>query len=182
MNFSPTKLDGVVCVDPFVYEDERGYFMDTWQQEEFNRAGIDAEFVQHSVSSSGAGAVRGLHYQIRQPQGKLIRVIRGEVYDVALDLRRSSPCFGQWVGEVLSDGNRRQLWIPPGFAHGFLVMSELAEVEYRLTEFYAPEHERTVRWDDPDLGIEWPLADGQRPILSDKDRAGIAFSAAEYYA
>ena len=133
-------------------------------------------------SRSSHGTVRGLHYQIGRPQGKLIRVIRGEAFDVAVDLRQSSATFGQWVGETLSAGNRRLIWVPPGFAHGFMVLSDYAEFEYRLTDYHAPEEERTILWNDPDIGIEWPATGMIEPILSDKDRAGLAFRDAEFYA
>ena len=182
MEFSATHIPDVVVIDPVVYEDSRGFFMDTWQQKKYADAGIDANFVQDSHSRSSYGALRGLHYQVSQAQGKLIRVIQGEVFDVAVDVRKSSPTYEQWVGEVLSAGNRKLLWIPPGFAHGFLVLSEFADFEYRLTDYYAPEHERTIRWDDPDLAIDWPLADGQKPLLSEKDQEGVFLNDAEVYA
>lgn len=182
MQFSATHISDVIVIDPVVYEDSRGFFMDTWQEKKYADAGIDANFVQDSHSRSSHGTLRGLHYQVSQAQGKLIRVIQGEVFDVAVDIRKSSTTFGQWVGEVLSAGNRKLLWIPPEFAHGFLVLSEFADFEYRLTDFYAPEHERTIRWDDPDLAIDWPLADGQRPLLSEKDQAGVFLNDAEVYA
>ena len=182
MEFTATQIPDVIVIDPVVYEDSRGFFTDTWQKQKYADAGIDAEFVQDSHSRSSFGALRGLHYQVSQAQGKLIRVIHGEAFDVAVDLRKSSPTYGQWVGEVLSAGNRKLIWIPPGFAHGFLVLSEFADFEYRLTDFYAPEHERTIRWDDPDLAINWPLADGQAPLLSEKDQAGVFLNDAEVYA
>ena len=182
MEFTATQIPEVIVIDPVVYEDARGFFMDTWQEQRFHDAGIDANFVQDSHSRSSHGALRGLHYQVIKPQGKLIRVIHGEAFDVAVDLRKSSPTFGQWVGEVLSAGNRKLIWIPPGFAHGFLGLSEFADFEYKLTDFYAPEHERSIRWDDPDIAINWPLADGQAPLLSDKDVAGVALANAEVYA
>jgi len=182
MEFTVTQIPEVVVIDPVVYEDARGFFMDTWQEQRFHDAGIDARFVQDSHSRSSHGALRGLHYQVSHPQGKLIRVIHGEAFDVAVDLRKSSPTFGQWVGEVLSAGNRKLIWIPPGFAHGFLVLSEFADFEYKLTDFYAPQHERSIRWDDPDIAIEWPLADGQEPLLSEKDAAGMPLANAEVYA
>ena len=181
MEFTATQIPDVVVVDPVVYEDARGFFMDTWQQQKYRDAGIDAKFVQESHSRTSRGALRGLHYQLEQPQGKLIRVIEGEAFDVAVDLRKSSPTFGQWVSETLSAGNRKLIWIPPGFAHGFLVLSEYADFEYRLTDFYAPEHERTIAWNDPDLAINWPLS-GQEPLLSEKDLAGVRFRDADYYA
>ena len=151
-------------------------------KQKFHDAGIDAKFVQDSHSRSSHGALRGLHYQVSQPQGKLIRVIHGEAFDVAVDIRQSSPTFGQWVGEVLSAGNRKLIWIPPGFAHGFLVLSDFADFEYRLTDFYAPEHARSICWDDSDIGINWPLAAGQEPLLSEKDAAGVLLANAEVYA
>ena len=181
MEFTATQIADVIVIDPVVYEDARGSFMDIWQDQKYREAGIDARFVQESHSRSVRGVLRGLHYQIEQPQGKLIRVIAGEAFDVAVDLRESSPTFGQWVSENLSAGNRRLIWIPPGFAHGFLVLSEYADFEYRLTDFYAPQHERTIKWDDPDLAITWPLG-GREPLLSEKDLAGIRFKDADHYA
>jgi dTDP-4-dehydrorhamnose 3,5-epimerase len=181
MRFDATPLPGVVVVVPKVFEDERGFFMETWQAKKFAEAGIEAEFVQENFSRSVYGTLRGLHYQIRQPQGKLVRVVQGKVFDVAVDLRKSSSTFGRWFGETLSAENRRQLWVPPGFAHGFLVLSEIAEFEYKCTEYYAPEHERSIRWDDPKIGIEWPLADGQQPVLSAKDEDGVGLASAEVY-
>jgi dTDP-4-dehydrorhamnose 3,5-epimerase len=168
MEFTATQIPDVIVIDPVVYEDTRGFFMETWQEQKFRDAGIDAKFVQDSHSRSSYGALRGLHYQVSQAQGKLIRVLQGEAFDVAVDLRKSSPTFGQWVGEVLSAGNRKLIWIPPGFAHGFLV--------------YAPEHERTIRWNDPDLAITWPLTEGQVPLLSEKDQVGVFLKDAEVYA
>jgi dTDP-4-dehydrorhamnose 3,5-epimerase len=182
MEFTATQIPDVIVIDPVVFEDQRGYFMETWQAQKFADAGIDAKFVQDSQSRSTQGTIRGLHYQIEQAQGKLIRVIQGEAFDVLVDLRKSSPTFGQWVGEILSAGNRKIIWVPPGFAHGFQVLSGSADFEYRCTDFYAPEHERTIRWDDPDIAIDWPLQDGQEPILSDKDLAGVALKDAEVYA
>jgi len=182
MEFTPTLIPDVVVIDPVVFEDSRGFFMETWQARKFRDAGIDAEFVQDSQSRSAYGTIRGLHYQVEQAQGKLIRVIQGEAYDVLVDLRKSSPTFGQWVGEVLSAGNRKIIWVPPGFAHGFQVLSDSADFEYRCTDYYAQQHERTIRWDDPDIGIEWPLQDGQKPLMSDKDLAGVALKNAAVYA
>ncbi len=182
MQFTVTKIPDVIVIDPVVHEDARGFFMETWQEKKFRDAGIDAKFVQDSHSRSSFGALRGMHYQVFQAQGKLVRVIHGEVFDVAVDIRKSSPTFGQWVGEVLSAGNRKLMWIPPGFAHGFLVISEFADFEYRLTDYYAPEHERTIRWNDPGLAIEWPLVDEQEPLLSRKDEAGVFLKDAEVYA
>jgi len=181
MEFVPTRLPDVMVIRPKVFEDARGFFMDTWHRQRFEQEGIDATFVQDSRSGSKAGTIRGLHYQIKQAQGKLIRVVKGEAFDVAVDIRRTSPDFGQWAGEVLSAENRKMIWIPPGFAHGFLVLSETAEFEYKLTDFYAPEHERTLLWDDPDIGIDWPLLDGEKPELSDKDSLGIPLKDADVY-
>ncbi len=181
MEFAATLFPDVVVIDPVVYEDERGFLMETWRADRFSGAGIDALFVQDVYSRTSSGAIRGLHYQVAEPQGKLVRVARGEVFDVAVDLRQSSPTFGQWVGEPLSEGNRRLLWIPPGFAHGFMVLSEFADIEYRMTAYYAPEHERTILWNDPDIAIDWPLTDTE-PRLSDKDRAGVLLKDAEVYA
>ena len=182
MKFEKTRLPEVVRVIPTVHSDARGFFMETWQADRFREAGIDAAFVQDNFSRSSRGTLRGLHYQVQKTQGKLVRVVSGEVFDVAVDLRRPSPTFGQWVGEILSGENRHQLWVPPGFAHGFLVLSDTAEFEYKCTDFYAPEFERAVRWDDPDIGIEWPLPGGEMPTLSAKDAAATLLKDAETFA
>jgi len=182
MRFVETSLAGVIKITPAVHTDDRGYFMETWQSQRFRDAGIDAEFVQDNFSQSSKGTLRGLHYQIEKTQGKLVRVVSGEVFDVAVDLRKSSPSYGQWVGEVLSAENKHQLWVPQGFGHGFLVLSETAEFEYKCTDFYAPEFERSVRWDDPDIGIEWPLAADEHPVLSDKDVAAPYLKDADTFA
>jgi len=181
MEFVPTRLPDVMVIRPKVFEDARGFFMDTWHKQRFEQEGIDASFVQDSHSGSKAGTIRGLHYQIKKAQGKLIRVVKGEAFDVAVDIRRSSPDFGQWAGEVLSAENHKVIWIPPGFAHGFLVLSETAEFEYKCTDYYAPEHERTLQWDDPDIGIDWPLLEEEKPLLSDKDALGLPLKDAEVY-
>ena len=181
MKFAPTRIADVVLIEPRVFGDSRGFFMETWQAEKFAAAGIDDLFVQDNHSCSAQGILRGLHYQLNQPQGKLVRVVRGAVYDVAVDLRRSSPTFGQWVGEILSAENKAMLWVPPGFAHGFYVLSETAEFVYKCTALYLPGDERAIRWDDPGLGIAWPLVDGQPPLLSEKDGQGVSFAAAEYF-
>lgn len=181
MKFRATEIPEVIEIEPVVFEDARGFFMETWQKRKFADGGIDAVFVQDSHSRSAFGALRGLHYQLNQPQGKLVRVMCGEAFDVAVDIRKSSPTCGQWVARVLSSENRKLLWIPPGFAHGFLVLSEFADFEYRMTDFYAPEQQRTIRWDDPELAIEWPLANGQLPMLSEKDQAGKFLADAEVY-
>ena len=181
MKFITTSLPEVIKVEPAVHRDGRGYFMETWQLQRFRDGGIDDQFVQDNFSQSSKGTLRGLHYQIEQPQGKLVRVVSGEVFDVAVDLRKSSPQFGQWVGEVLSARNRHQLWVPPGFGHGFLVLSETAQFEYKCTDYYAPEFERSIRWDDPDIDIDWPLDPGQRPNLSEKDTVAPFLTDAETY-
>jgi dTDP-4-dehydrorhamnose 3,5-epimerase len=181
MKFVETKLPGVIKIETTVHGDERGYFMETWQAQRFGEAGINDVFVQDNFSHSSKGILRGLHYQIEKAQGKLVRVIQGEVFDVAVDLRRSSPHYGQWVGDVLSAENKHQLWVPPGFGHGFLVLSEIAEFEYKCTDYYAPEFERSIRWDDPDIGIDWPLRRGEQPVLSAKDAAAPLLRDAETY-
>ena len=181
MKFIETSLPGVMRIEPTVHRDDRGYFMETWQARRFADRGISADFVQDNFSQSTRGTLRGLHYQIEQAQGKLVRVVRGEAYDVAVDLRRSSLQYGRWVGEVLSAENKHQLWVPPGFGHGFLVLSETAEFEYKCTDYYSPEFERAIRWDDPALGIEWPLGDCEKPVLSSKDEIAPFFENAETY-
>ncbi len=181
MNFTPTKIPDVILVEPDVFGDQRGFFMETWQRRKFAAGGIDCDFVQDNHSRSARGVLRGLHYQIREPQGKLVRVLSGAVFDVAVDLRRSSPTFGQWVGETLTAEDNRMLWIPPGFAHGFYVLSDSADFFYKCTQFYAPEHERTLRWDDPRLGIAWPLGNNGPPLLAAKDAAGASFQEAECF-
>ena len=182
MRFTPTAIPDVVLVEPAVFGDERGFFMETWRADRFAGAGIGATFVQDNHSRSAQGILRGLHYQLARPQGKLVRVVAGEVFDVAVDLRRGSPTFGRWEGETLSVENRRQLWVPPGFAHGFYVTSESADVVYKCTDLYAPEHERSLRWDDPDVGVAWPLVGGRAPTLSAKDADAARLRSAETYA
>jgi dTDP-4-dehydrorhamnose 3,5-epimerase len=181
MEFMPTRLPDVILIRPKVFEDRRGFFMDTWHRQLFEQEGIDATFVHDSQSGSAARTVRGLHYQIRRAQGILVCVVKGEAFDVAVDIRKSSPDFGQWTSEYLSAENRKMLWIPPGFAHGFLVLSDIAELAYKCTDYYAPEHERTLQWDDPDIGIDWPLLEQEQPILSAKDEAGLPLKNAEVY-
>lgn len=181
MNIVPTALPEVLIIEPKVFGDDRGYFFESFNARNFAEAtGIDAAFVQDNQSGSVAGVLRGLHYQIRHPQGKLVRVVAGEVFDVAVDLRRASPTFGRAVGVRLSEANRRMLWIPPGFAHGFLVLSEWVDFLYKATDYYHPEHDRTLRWDDPALAIDWPL-DGLEPTVSAKDAAGVPLARAEAY-
>ncbi len=181
MKIQPTKIPEVLQIDPQLFSDERGSFMETWHQRKFADSGLEIDFVQDNQSTSSRHALRGLHYQIRQPQGKLARVVAGEAFDVAVDLRRGSATFGQWAGVRLSGDNRRMIWIPPGFAHGFYVLSDSVTFLYKCTDFYAPEHERTIRWDDPDLAIDWPLVDGEPPFLSRKDLEGTSFRDAELY-
>jgi dTDP-4-dehydrorhamnose 3,5-epimerase len=179
MKVIQTTLPDVLLLEPRVYGDARGFFMESYNKRVFAELGLAVEFVQDNHSRSGRNVLRGLHYQIVQPQGKLVRVVRGAVFDVAVDLRRSSPTFGRWEGLELSEDNKRMLWIPPGFAHGFLVLSESADFLYKTTDFYAPEHERCIRWDDADIGIAWPLLG--EPILSAKDRQGKRLREAEVY-
>jgi dTDP-4-dehydrorhamnose 3,5-epimerase len=175
-----SALNGVVLLEPRVFGDARGFFFESFNARVFRElTGVDADFVQDNHSRSARGVLRGLHYQIRQPQGKLVRVVAGSVFDVAVDLRRSSATFGRWFGAELSAENKRMLWIPPGFGHGFLVTSEAAEFLYKTTDYWAPEHERSLMWNDPALGIDWPL-DGE-PLLSDKDRKALPLSGCEVY-
>jgi dTDP-4-dehydrorhamnose 3,5-epimerase len=181
MKVTATAIPGLLLLAPAIHEDARGFFFESFNQKRFEAAtGLNIRFVQDNHSRSVRHVLRGLHYQIRQPQGKLLRVTVGEVFDVAVDLRRSSPTFGKFVGTVLSAENRKQLWIPEGFAHGYLVLSEAAEVLYKTTDYYAPEHERCLIWNDPEVGIDWPK-DGE-PILSAKDRLGLPLSKAEVFA
>ena len=181
MKITPTALADVLIIEPKVFGDARGFFLESWNQEKFAAAGLNLNFVQDNHSRSAQGILRGLHYQLQRPQGKLVRVTQGEVFDVAVDMRKNSPQFGQWVGVHLSGENHRMLWVPPGFAHGFVVLSESADFLYKCTDFYFPEHERCIRWDDPDIGVAWPLSVGQIPLLSAKDAAGMAFKHAETY-
>jgi dTDP-4-dehydrorhamnose 3,5-epimerase len=169
-----------VLIQPRIIGDHRGFFMETWHQLKFSAAGIEADFRQENHSRSVGGTLRGLHYQLRHPQGKLVRVVAGSVFDVAVDLRRSSPSFGQWVGVMLSAADAAGLWIPPGFAHGFYVTSQSADLLYKCTDVYVPEDERTIRWNDPTLGIDWPIA-AETPVLSARDEAGLALAHAEVY-
>jgi dTDP-4-dehydrorhamnose 3,5-epimerase len=176
----PTALPGVLVIEPRVFGDARGFFFESWNRRAFAEAiGGDVEFVQDNHSASERNVLRGLHYQLRQAQGKLVRVVAGEVFDVAVDLRRSSPTFGRWAGERLSAENRRMLWVPEGFAHGFLVLSESAQFLYKTTDYYAPQHERTLLWNDPAVGIQWPLAGA--PVLKAGDSAGRALAEAETF-
>ena len=176
MKVTALAIPDVLLFEPKVFGDERGFFFESFNQQRFNAAtGLDLQFVQDNHSRSTQGVLRGLHYQLPpKAQGKLVRVVAGEVFDVAVDIRKNSPTFGQWVGEILSGDNKRQLWIPPGLAHGFVVLSDSAEFLYKTTDYYAPEMERCIRWDDPDLAIDWPI--GGEPVLSGKDALGGRFS------
>ena len=180
MKVSDTDLPGVQLIEPRVFGDDRGFFLETWNAAAFAAAGLDAAFVQDNHSRSSRGVLRGLHYQLVEPQGKLVRVTTGVVFDVAVDLRRSSPNFGRWTGHELSAANKAMLWIPPGFAHGFLVLSDVADFLYKCTAPYAPQHDRALRWDDPALAIRWPL--GTPPLLSAKDAAAPLLADAETFA
>ena len=173
MKITPTDLTDVLLVEPEVHRDARGFFLETWHAAKYAEVGLDVRFVQDNHSHSQRGTLRGLHVQLVKPQGKLVRVSAGEIFDVAIDIRQGSPTFGHHVGVVLSAENFRQLWIPEGFAHGFCVISEIAEIQYKCTDFYDPTNELTIAWDDPTIGIEWPL---ENPILSDRDRAGRSFA------
>lgn len=181
MNVEPLPLSGISRVTLDVFRDERGAFMETWQSRKYAACGIDYEFVQDNWSESRHGVLRGLHYQLTHPQGKLVAVVAGEIFDVVVDMRRSSPTFGQWISETLSAERGAALWVPPGFAHGFYVMSERATVLYKCTDFYQPGSERTLLWDDPALGITWPIAPGRQPILSPKDAKGLCLAEADAF-
>jgi dTDP-4-dehydrorhamnose 3,5-epimerase len=181
MKFTQTEIPEIILIEPRVFGDSRGFFMETYHFQMFAEAGIAASFLQDNQSGSQQGTLRGLHYQIRQAQGKLVRVVVGEVFDVAVDIRRGSPTFGQWVGMLLSAENKRQLWVPPGFAHGFYVTSAWAELTYKVTDYYAPEWECGIRWDDPELAVDWPLVEGKPPILSARDAGAKPFREAELF-
>ena len=175
MQATRSTIPEVILLEPQVFGDERGFFLESWNRRGFAALGIDHDFVQDNHSLSVRGILRGLHYQTEHTQGKLVRVVSGEVFDVAVDMRSASPTFGRWVGFTLSAANRRMVWVPPGFAHGFYVTGEHAEFLYKCTDFYDPAHEVSIRWDDPDIGITWPLVDGKAPSLSAKDAAGLDF-------
>ncbi|MEB2334454.1 MAG: dTDP-4-dehydrorhamnose 3,5-epimerase [Anaerolineaceae bacterium] len=181
MNVETASIPDVLILTPRIYEDARGFFMETYQADKFAQIGIKTTFVQDNYSRSSKGVLRGLHYQIRQPQGKLVQAVLGEVFDVAVDLRRASPTFGQWAGVHLSAENKRQVWVPPGFAHGYYVISDWAEIMYKTTDYYAPQWERTLLWNDPLIGIAWRLTYDAQPLLSSKDQAGLPLSQAEVY-
>lgn len=182
MKLIDLEIPDVKLIEPRVFGDSRGFFLETWSQREFAAAGLEIEFVQDNWSRSSRGVLRGLHYQLQHSQGKLVRCVRGEVFDVAVDLRRSSETFGRWVGRVLTEDNKRSMWIPPGFAHGFLTLSESADFQYKCSDVYHPESERTLRWDDPTIGISWPAFEGGSPELSEKDRTtGCSLAEAEVF-
>lgn len=180
MKVTPTAIPEVLVVEPRVFADDRGFFFESFNQRAWEeQTGLTTQFVQDNHSRSTQGVLRGIHYQIKQAQGKLVRVVVGEVFDVAVDLRKDSPTFGKWVGERLSAENKKCLWVPEGFGHGFVVLSDVAEFLYRTTNFYAPEHERCIIWNDPDIGIDWQIDD--EPVLSAKDAQGLAFKEADVY-
>ena len=179
MEVRETDLADVYLIEPHVFDDSRGFFMETYHKERYAAAGIKCQFVQDNYSRSCRGSIRGLHYQIRHPQGKLVQVVHGEIFDVVVDLRRNSPSFGRWVGVNLSESNRCQLYVPPGFAHGFCVLSDVADFFYKCSDLYYPEHDRTLLWNDTDVNIDWPL--DREPILSEKDRQGVPLIEAECY-
>ena len=181
MEFEPTAIPAVVLIKPKVFKDPRGHFFESWTQRTFAAAGLDLNFVQDNENRSGQHVLRGLHYQLTKPQGKLVRVVTGAVFDVAVDMRRSSPTFGSWVGAELTADNHHMLWVPPGFAHGFMVLSESVHFLYKCTEFYYPQDERAIRWDDADLGVRWPLPPGVAPVISARDAAAGSFTDAESY-
>ncbi len=182
MNVVSTGIPEVLIIEPKIFGDDRGFFFESFNHQAFvEKTGVTAEFVQDNHSKSCKNVLRGLHYQMQQPQGKLLRVVAGEIFDVAVDIRKSSPTFGEWVGCLLSSENKRQFWVPAGFAHGFLVVSDTAEVLYKTTNYYAPAHERCILWNDADLAIDWPLLDNAQPILSAKDQAGQTLKTAQVF-
>jgi len=181
MQIVDTALADVKIIEPSVFGDERGFFLESYNQERFAEAGISDTFVQDNHSRSGQGVLRGLHYQLQQSQGKLVRVTHGEVFDVAVDMRKSSAQFGQWTGVILSEANKKLFWVPPGFAHGFYVLSEMADFQYKCTDYYAPQHERSLLWDDADVGIDWPILAGTSPQLSEKDAVGERLTAIDTF-
>ena len=182
MKFVNTPIAGVIVIEPKVFGDDRGFFMETWQAEKFKAAGVDVNFVQDNHSRSAQWTLRGMHLQVEHTQGKLVRVTSGSVFDAVVDLRRGSPSFGRWWGTELSDSNHRMLWVPPGLAHGMLVTSPTADFLYKCTDVYSPPHERTLAWNDPAVGIEWPLSAGAIPLLSAKDAQGKSFADIEKFA
>ncbi|MGH8762952.1 MAG: dTDP-4-dehydrorhamnose 3,5-epimerase [Nitrosospira sp.] len=183
MRAIPTSIPDVLIIEPRVFGDSRGFFLESFNQKNFNQVtGLDVNFVQDNHSRSAKDVLRGLHYQIRQPQGKLVRVVRGAVFDVSVDIRKSSPTFGRWVGVELTEDNYRQVWVPPGFAHGFYVLSDSADFLYKTSDYYIPDFERSLAWNDPAVAISWPISNGAPPIVSDKDRQGARLADAEVFA
>ncbi len=182
MKYTQLSIPDIVLMEPQVFEDHRGFFMETFREDKFKKSVVPAAFVQDNHSKSTQGILRGLHYQIKHPQGKLVRVISGEVFDVVVDLRKTSPFFGKWSGAILSAENKKMLWVPPGFAHGFYVLSNEAEFTYKCTDYYAPEHERCILWNDPAIAVDWPIIPGPSPILSQKDKDGFTLENAEVFA
>jgi len=181
MEYTQLNIPDIILIQPRVFGDHRGFFMETFRDDEFRKNVVDITFVQDNHSKSTQSILRGLHYQIKQPQGKLVRVISGEVFDVAVDIRKSSPFFGKWAGTNLSAENKKMLWIPPGFAHGFYVLSSDAEFTYKCTDYYAPENERSIQWNDPSIAIDWPIIPGTSPILSQKDEEGSTLENVEVF-
>ena len=179
MNFTELEIPSIILIKPDIFKDDRGYFYEAWQDKLFESAGLNYKFVQENCSGSVKGVLRGLHYQIQYSQGKLVKVTNGKVFDVSVDIRKSSPTFSKWLGIILSGENKHQLWIPPGFAHGYYVMSDYAEINYKTTEYYFPEFERTIKWDDPEINISWPL--DNPPDLSEKDSEGVLLRNADLY-
>jgi dTDP-4-dehydrorhamnose 3,5-epimerase len=182
MKIIETNIPDVKILEPAVFSDDRGYFLETWNAQGFSKAGLSWTFVQDNQSKSRRNVLRGMHYQIQSPQAKLVRVVTGAIYDVAVDVRRNSPTFGHWVGTELSENNHRMMWIPVGFAHGFLSLTDETQLVYKCTDFYASQYERTIMWNDPDLAISWPIPAGERPIISGKDSAGSPLKEADLFA
>ena len=182
MRYTQMNIPDIILMEPDVFGDHRGFFMEIFRDNEFKKNAAEVDFVQENHSKSGQGILRGLHYQIKQAQGKLVRVISGEVFDVAVDIRRSSPFFGKWIGIILSAENKKMLWVPPGFAHGFYVLSDSAEFTYKCTDYYAPEYERSILWNDPSISINWPIIQESMPLLSQKDENGVNLKDAEVFA
>lgn len=181
MEFLHLKIDDVILITPKVFGDDRGFFLETFREDLFSENGIQYQFVQENHSGSHQGVLRGLHYQMRHTQGKIVRALRGEIFDVAVDIRKSSATFGRWAGAFLSDQNKQQLWIPPGFAHGFYTLSDWAEIAYKATDYYDPASERTILWNDPDINVDWPFPLGDFPVVSEKDKIGKSFHDAEVF-
>jgi dTDP-4-dehydrorhamnose 3,5-epimerase len=181
VKFEKCEIDGLLVITPDVFEDKRGFFMETWNIRKFREFGVADTFVQQNHAGSKLGVIRGLHYQLKYPQGKLVRTLRGKVFDVAVDIRKSSPTFGKWHGQILSAENKRMMWIPQGFAHGYLALSERAEIQYSCTELYCPGDDHSISWQDPEIGIEWPLLKGIDPVLSAKDSVAISLADAEVF-